>query len=99
MDRQVVIDRLQASRPQLAQLGARSLYLYGSVARGEAGPFSDVDLLVEGADARFSVFDLIRLRDACSEILEAPVEMHDFGGFQRLANFRREVEGDLIRVF
>jgi predicted nucleotidyltransferase len=32
-------------------LGAQEIWVYGSVARGEAGPDSDVDLLIVGDDA------------------------------------------------
>ena len=38
---------LAAHEEELAALGVASLRLFGSVARGEAGPDSDVDLLVE----------------------------------------------------
>ncbi len=42
-----VLATLRAHRPELHGLGVRSLALFGSVARGEEGPDSDVDLLVE----------------------------------------------------
>jgi uncharacterized protein len=45
--RDEVLERLAARREDLARLGVRSLALFGSVAREEAGPSSDVDLLVE----------------------------------------------------
>ena len=38
---------LQEQRAHLATLAVRSLFLFGSVARDQAGPDSDVDLLVE----------------------------------------------------
>ncbi len=40
-----------------AKYGARSVRVFGSVARGEAGPASDVDFLVELEEGR-SLFDL-----------------------------------------
>ena len=43
----VVLQLLAVHREELARLGVRSLALFGSVARNEAGPASDVDLLVE----------------------------------------------------
>jgi hypothetical protein len=42
-----VIDRLRGCRTELNALGVRSLDLFGSVARGQQQPNSDVDLLVE----------------------------------------------------
>lgn len=42
-----VISLIKKHRPELAKFGVKSLALFGSVARGEAGPDSDVDILVE----------------------------------------------------
>ena len=40
--------------------GATALYLYGSSARGEAGPSSDVDLFIDyDEQGRFNAFDLV----------------------------------------
>lgn len=47
MRRAQVVQRLQDHRAELDRLGVRSLSLFGSVARDEAKPGSDVDLLVE----------------------------------------------------
>ena len=38
---------MRANKDQLLALGVASLILFGSVARNQAGPNSDVDLLVE----------------------------------------------------
>lgn len=42
-----MISLIRKHRPHLTQLGVKSLALFGSVARGEASPESDVDILVE----------------------------------------------------
>jgi hypothetical protein len=42
-----VISLIKKHRPELARFGVKSLALFGSVARGEARPDSDVDILVE----------------------------------------------------
>lgn len=47
MQRAEALRRIGAHRAELARLGVRSLALFGSVARDEAGPDSDVDVLVE----------------------------------------------------
>lgn len=53
--------RLAPHRAELDRLGVRSLRVFGSVARGESGPQSDVDILVE-FDREVSLFTLARLR-------------------------------------
>ncbi|MBI5933148.1 MAG: nucleotidyltransferase family protein [Chloroflexi bacterium] len=47
MTRRTVITRIRKHRVQLEKLGVKSLSLFGSVARGEEHPNSDVDILVE----------------------------------------------------
>lgn len=44
-------ERLRRHRNTLAELGVKRLAVFGSAARGENGPDSDVDLLVEFVDA------------------------------------------------
>jgi predicted nucleotidyltransferase len=47
MTRRAVISRIRRNRAQLEKLGVKSLSIFGSVARGEDQPGSDVDILVE----------------------------------------------------
>ena len=47
MTRRSVISRIRKHRAQLTELGVKSLSIFGSVARGEERPDSDVDILVE----------------------------------------------------
>lgn len=45
--RDAVLAQLQAHRDELVQMGIRYLALFGSVARDEADPESDIDILVD----------------------------------------------------
>lgn len=47
MTRRAVISRIRRHRTQLEKLGVKSLSIFGSVARGEERPDSDIDILVE----------------------------------------------------
>lgn len=47
MERDEVVRRIREHLPELEQFDVRSISLFGSVARDEAGPQSDVDVLVE----------------------------------------------------
>lgn len=53
MNRAEVIARLKTAEPELRARGVAELYLYGSYARDEARPDSDVDVLVEPANDNF----------------------------------------------
>ena len=55
---------------ELQQRGIASLALFGSMARGEAGPDSDIDLLVDIAPGYpFSLVDLASLKNLLSDRL------------------------------
>ncbi len=47
MTRKNIISRIRKHRTHLTRLGVKSLSIFGSVARGEERPDSDVDILVE----------------------------------------------------
>ena len=62
MRRDEIMQKLRAERDHLrAKFGVESLALFGSVARDEAGPGSDVDLLVEFARP-ITLFDLVAVQ-------------------------------------
>src|SRR6267143_1515196 len=62
-----VAERLAAHAEELRSLGVRSLDLFGSVARGDARPESDVDLLVEFKEVPGFV-GYVRLRNRLEQI-------------------------------
>ena len=99
MQRDDALRLLRERREQLRALGVDELFLYGSVARNQAREDSDVDLLVEPVNQKFSIFDLVRVRDLCRAILGTDAEVHDYDGLRRLPEFRRRVGDDLVRVF
>jgi uncharacterized protein len=72
MNRDEVLQKLQAERGQLReQFGVESLALFGSLARDEACPGSDVDLLVEFASP-ITLFDLVALQQHLERCLGVP---------------------------
>jgi uncharacterized protein len=60
VDKEVVKAKLLAHEPELKAAGIVHLHLHGSVARGEAGADSDVDLA--------AVFDRAKVRTALNEV-------------------------------
>ncbi len=69
---------LQQLAPQLHELlarhGASNLAVFGSVARDQATPASDVDLLVD-LPAGASLFDRVELKSALEDLLLTRVDL------------------------
>lgn len=57
-----------------ARHGARSVRVFGSVARGDAREDSDIDLLVDLEPGR-SLLDLIAIKQDLEDALKAPVDV------------------------
>jgi len=72
------IDGLHAHRQEILDLatrhGARHVRVFGSIARRDARPNSDIDLLVEVEPGR-TLLDLIALEQDLEELLGRPVEV------------------------
>ncbi|MDA3898543.1 MAG: nucleotidyltransferase family protein [Desulfobacteraceae bacterium] len=74
--KQEVINKLKQNQHKLNAFQVKELYLFGSVARNEAGPDSDVDFIVDfepGAEVGF--FKFVRLQKMLSELLDCSVDL------------------------
>ncbi len=70
------ITRLSAEKSMLLEFSVKALYVFGSVARGEDRPDSDVDILVDfERDADVGLFTFARLQRKLSQILGRPVDL------------------------
>jgi hypothetical protein len=74
MRREEALRRLAEHRDELTAMGAGSLSLFGSVARDQARPDSDVDVLIE-LDRPLSLLDLGRIQIRLEEILGQRVDL------------------------
>ena len=72
----------------------QSIKVFGSVARGEDTPDSDVDLLVRMASDA-SLFDLVRMRRGIEELLDRKVDLVSEGG---LLERDRHILGEAVPV-
>jgi predicted nucleotidyltransferase len=68
MRRDEAVRLLAAHRAELEAMGVTSLALFGSVARDEAGPDSDVDVIID-VRRPFSLFDLANVHLRLEEIM------------------------------
>lgn len=76
-----VVSELRRHRAELEDRGVARLAVFGSVARGEADPESDVDLLVT-FDRPVGLFDLADLKDRLQALLHRPVDLTTENGLR-----------------
>jgi uncharacterized protein len=74
MRRDEALRLLIEHRAELEGMGVKSLALFGSVARDEAGPESDVDVIID-VRRPFSLFDLARVHLRLEEIFGCKVDV------------------------
>lgn len=74
MQKEEVLQLLTEHRDEIANFGVRSISMFGSVARGEAGPDSDVDILVEFG-VPVGLFQFVRLKTYLESLLGRPVDL------------------------
>jgi predicted nucleotidyltransferase len=100
MRRDEIIAKLKEAEPALRARGVGALYLFGSYARDEARPHSDLDVFVDPAsDDRFGFLNYM---DAFEEIRKAVGGEIEIGYSARdgLSHYvRPTVEQEAIRIF
>jgi len=76
MTREQVIAVLKAHEKELRGRGVRRIGLFGSVARGEARPDSDIDILIElDPGTPISLFDYAGLKLYIADLFPTPVDV------------------------
>jgi predicted nucleotidyltransferase len=93
-----VVGRLRAHADVLRQRGVGALWVFGSVARGDARPDSDVDLIAEFAPGRrMSLTGFASLREDLSALLGAPVDLAEWSVLR--PHVRDAAEREAVQVF
>ena len=93
-----VVATLRAREPALRQAGITRLSLFGSVARNEAGPDSDIDLAAEfDPTAKMDLIRLVGLEQELGDLLGREVQI--LPEPIRKERLRANVERDRIRAF
>ncbi len=97
MERDAAIARLKAHEAELKRLGVRSLYLFGSTARGEARDNSDVDLFFDYEKGKFGLFQLMDVKERTSCILGRKADIMTRDSLHR--TLKHDIEASAVRVF
>jgi uncharacterized protein len=98
MDKATAIARLKAHEAELRELGVERLSLFGSTARGEEGPQSDIDLAARFApETQIGGFAFVAIADRLEMILSTKVDL--VAEPARKARMQQHIDRDRIRVF
>jgi uncharacterized protein len=71
-----ILERFRAEKPVLDRFSVKSIAVFGSFARGEARPDSNLDILVDyREDARPDLFDFIELKQHLEALVGRRVDL------------------------
>jgi predicted nucleotidyltransferase len=76
-----VLDELHRRRPELAKRNVDRIGVFGSVARGDARPDSDIDILVD-LNSAGDLFDLVGVKLLLEQALGPRVDVVPIGGLK-----------------
>ncbi len=98
MKTEAIISTLNAIRPALEAEGVRHIAFFGSRARGDFRPDSDLDILLDvDSQSKFSILGLIRVERLTGEAVGVPAN-----AFMRRSldgDFMSSIKPDLVEVF
>ena len=98
MDRQAVIATLKEHEEQLQRLGVRHAALFGLVARGDAGPGSDIDIAIDlDEDALPDIFAYAGMKRYIAGLFPGRVDVVDRAALK--PGIRTVAAADLVYAF
>src|SRR5205809_910548 len=98
MDRDQVIATLREHEPELKAAGVVRLSLFGSTARGDRRPDSDIDLLAAFDESmRISLLDVAGIQIRLADLLGQKVDLVEEGTLK--PRVQRSVEAEILRAF
>jgi uncharacterized protein len=98
MDREQVVATLREHEMELRAAGVIRLSLFGSTARGDQRPDSDIDLLAAFDNSRrISLLDVAGIERQIARMLGRPVELVEEGMLK--PRVQKNAESEAIRAF
>jgi uncharacterized protein len=97
MNRADVMRALKSHEAYLKELGVEHLFLFGSVARGEADNASDVDLFFDHQKGSLGLYELMDVKQKAQEILGTKTDIMTRASLHPL--LREQIEKAAQRIF
>lgn len=98
MSKETIIQTLKSAEAALRARGVNHAALFGSIARGEAGPTSDIDILVD-LDPTIvrTMFDYAGVKNYIAEMFDGAVDVVDREGLK--PHVRPSAVADAVTAF
>jgi predicted nucleotidyltransferase len=98
IDRDQVIATLRAHERELRQRGVRHAALFGSVARKQARPASDIDIMIElDPEVPVDLFEYVAITQYLADLFAARVDVANCGSLKPMV--RPYAERDAVYAF
>jgi uncharacterized protein len=98
MKRDEIIGKLKEHETDLREQGVAHAALFGSVARGDDRPDSDIDIMIElDPAARVTMFDYVDITDYIAGLFQGPVDVVNRDGLKPFV--RPRAAADAIYAF
>ena len=98
MNREQILERLRENESALRARGVSHAALFGSRARGDDRPDSDIDIMIEiDPEARITVFDYVDIKGYIAQLFDGPVDVVNREGLKSYV--RPAAMADVIYAF
>jgi hypothetical protein len=94
LTREQIVGTLQAHRERLRQFGVTRISLFGSAARGQIGPESDIDMVVEFSGITYRRF--VAVKSFLEPLFGRRVDLLTPPAVQ--GRLKQEIERDMVHV-
>lgn len=90
-----IIEKLRTDKAALDAYGVKAIGVFGSVARGQAGPDSDVDIIVDyDSSVTRGLFGFLEMKEHLEELLGCDVDLVMRSGVHR--RLRDRILGETV---
>ena len=97
MKRDEALSILRRRQAELRRLGIDHLYLFGSTARDESQPDSDVDLFFDHAEGSLGLFQLMDIKETAARILGRKTDIMTRRSLH--PRLKERIEASALQVF